>query len=823
MQLLLSEIKRIIKAHVSGQFIPDKTVSVLLNDSRKLIHPSETMFFAIRTSLRDGHGFIENLYTGGVRIFVVEEDFVPDLHSMDKACFLHVSSPIGALQDIAANYRKNFKIPVIGITGSNGKTIVKEWLYHLLSEFGKTLRSPKSYNSQIGVPLSVVLLEPFYEYAIFEAGISKPGEMEVLKNIINPEYGIFTTIGPSHDENFKISEEKITEKLNLFQNSEKIVLSDQHTLVIEIGLKTGQLTRNKMFLWGFDHESDIVVTDIQKFGSRTRVSIRKGKQISEFQIPFIDDASVENAMHCFSAMIMMGFHPDRIAPLMKSLPVIAMRLEMHNGLNNCLLINDSYNSDLQSLTIALDFVKQQQQNRKATIILSDILQTGIFSETLYKQTAKLLKNRNISKLIAIGPEISAHKKFFEQIETSQFFRDTDQFLSEIKLSGFQNEMILVKGARCFEFERIVGILEQKSHQTVLEVNLNAIQNNLNEYRSLLRPQTAIMAMVKAFSYGTGSHEIAGFLEYHQVNYLGVAYADEGVELRKKGIKMPVMVMAPEEASLEPIIRNDLEPEIYNFESLAWICKYPDDVIKIHLKFDTGMHRLGFDKQDIPALCEQLKDMKNVRVMSVFSHLAVSDDEQQQEFTRKQIAKFELMCDQFSMLSGVNPMRHILNSAGIENYNEFQYEMVRLGLGLYGIQPSKNNRLKLQQAVRLKTHIIQIKHIRKGERIGYGTTCVTDEDIQVAVIPIGYADGFRRSLSNGKGIVMLNGHRCNVVGNVCMDMTIINITSLDAHVGDEIVIFDETHTVEELASLMDVIPYEVLTGVSGRVKRRYLME
>lgn len=823
MQLTLSEIAGITHAQVSGNYFPERKISILLTDSRKLLHPSETVFFALRTNLRDGHVFINELVDRGVRAFVVEKDFITDQSKLQDCSFLHVSNPLIALQQLAAGYRNTFHIPVIGITGSNGKTIVKEWLYHLLSEFGKTLRSPKSYNSQIGVPLSVSLLEQFHEYAIFEAGISKPGEMQVLEKIIQPDFGIFTTIGPSHDENFSITERKIEEKLLLFRNASKVVLRDSHSLIIETGLKSKLLSRNSMFLWGFDSGSDVVITEIETTGLFTKVSVRVEEKTIEFEIPFTDNASLENAMHCFSAMIMLGFNPGRIASLMKTLPVIAMRLEMHDGINNCVLINDAYNSDLQSLSIALDFLMQQQQNRKATLILSDILQTGILPESLYRQTANLLENRNISKLIAVGPEISSHQNVFKKIEDKTFYSDTDHCISNMKLSGFLNEIILVKGARYFEFERIVNLLEQKSHQTVLEVNLNAIQNNLNVYRALLRPETAIMAMVKAFSYGTGSHEIAGFLEYHQVNYLGVAYADEGVELRKKGIQMPVMVMAPEEASIESIINHNLEPEIYNFESLAWISKFTDEVIKIHLKFDTGMHRLGFDFDDIPALCEQLKNMNNVRVMSVFSHLASSDDVQQKEFTSKQIELFGKMCGLFSGLYGTMPARHLLNSAGIEHYSESQYEMVRLGLGLYGIQPSKNSTLKLQQAVRLKTHVIQIKNIKKGEKIGYGNSYSAENDLQVAVIPIGYADGFRRSLSNGKGSVWYKGQRCSVVGNVCMDMTMINVSGLNVNVGDEIVIFDETHTVEQLAMDMGVIPYEVLTGISHRVKRQYLME
>jgi Alr-MurF fusion protein len=823
MRLTFSEITRIIQPDICGREKPQMTYSSFLTDSRKLLYPPDTVFFALKTHLRDGHIFINDLFHKGVRLFVVAKGYKCDAEMLEDACFLMVDSPLKALHYIAAAYRSRFSIPVIGITGSNGKTIVKEWVYHLLSLFRSTVRSPKSYNSQTGVPLSVLLIEPSHEFAVFEAGISKPDEMEALERMIRPGFGILTNIGPPHAENFQTDEAKILEKLLLFIHAEKIVCNSAHRQVIETGTRNSLLKQEQFFLWGTDPNNDIVIRTISKLSDKTCFTVRIDQRILDFEIPFTDDASAENALHAFSLMVLLGFDAEQTAAAMKTLPVIAMRLELQNGINHCLIINDTYNSDLHSLSIALDFLKQQQQGRKATVIMSDILQSGIEPDSLYLQTAGLLGERNINRFIGIGPDIVSHRELFSTINESQFFRTTEQFLSEVKLSSFQNEIILVKGARDFSFERIVSLFDNKLHQTVLEVNLSAIQHNLNVFRSMLNSGTGIMAMVKAFSYGTGSHEIAGFLEYQGIQYLGVAYADEGVDLRMKGIQMPIMVMAPEYASIGSIIANNLEPEIYNFESLSWLRSFTDDTIKIHLKFDTGMHRLGFDPDEIPELCDQLKAMPNIMVMSVFSHLAAADDPTEAEYSNRQIQMFDSMCSRFAEQYGRMPLRHILNSAGTDSFPAAQYDMVRLGLAIYGIQPSETSQLPLQQVARLKTRIIQTKNIKKGERIGYGSVFTSHSDMQIAVIPIGYADGFRRSLSNGRGKVFMGGTPCKVAGNVCMDMTMIDVTGLNVQVGEQVVIFDEHFSIADLAKDMNVIPYEVLTGISQRVKRQYLME
>jgi len=823
MRLTVSEISAYIDAGNIDKSFHKKYISELLTDSRKLVHPDETAFFALSTQLRDGHSFIDGLYQKGVRCFVVGNQYNPDVERYPDAIFLNVHSPLRALQSLCAAYRRQFQIPVIAITGSNGKTVVKEWMFHLLSQKFRTLRSPKSYNSQTGVPLSVALLNKEHEYAVFEAGISQAGEMEFLEKIIQPQFGIFTNIGPPHDENFSEIAEKITEKAKLFAHVQQLVLCDEHKQIVDLCVKTNQLTKNQLFLWGKHPDSQVQILHHEQQKDSTLFKVRVKDCISEFRIPFIDDASTENAMHCFSAMMMLGFSPGEVAEHMLTLPVISMRLEMHNGINGCLIINDAYNSDMHSLTIALDFLKQHQQERSSCVILSDILQTGVEAQELYQQAATLIAQHHVTKFIGIGPAVSSMRQVFNNIPETLFFESTGHFISNVKLSDFQNEIILVKGARNFTFEQIVKQLEYKSHQTVLEVNLSAIQHNLNIYRSMLSPGTGVMAMVKAFSYGTGSHEIASMLEYHRISYLGVAYADEGVELRNKGITMPIMVMAPEEASVDAMIANNLEPEIYNFESLQWLKKVTQEIVKIHIKFDTGMHRLGFHSGEIPELCSQLKLMPNIIVVSVFSHLANADDSSEMEFSLRQVQLFDSMCELFSLKYGSMPLRHILNSAGIDSLNHAQYDMVRLGLGLYGIQPSSEKELSLIQAVRLKTRIIQIKKVAKNERIGYGNLFTVSSAMDIAIIPIGYADGFRRSLSNGKGHVFIQGRKCKVVGNVCMDLTMIDVSHLDVSVGDPVVIFDELHSVTEFAKEMNVIPYEVLTGISNRVKRQYVME
>lgn len=809
-------------AKKKGKYIPASVVSCFLTDSRKLSHPEQTVFFALKTNIRDGHQFIKPLYEKGVNHFVVSDSFT-DTDEFKDACFYVTPSPLKALQNIASSYRKRFSLPVIGITGSNGKTVIKEWMYYLLSKHGAVVRSPKSFNSQIGVPLSVLLIEDYHKYAVFEAGISQPGEMISLQKIIQPDFGIFSNIGPPHSENFFNDQQKIEEKLLLFSHCQRIVMSSSHKQIVDTILLKEINNDNLGFFWGYNDSDHVQIINEFCNGNQKSFSLLYNKESVTFTIPFTDAASSENAMHCFSCMMMMGFDPFETAKYMEGLPSVAMRLELNNGINNSIVINDSYNSDLHSLEIALDFLIQQQQNRTSCVILSDIMQTGMKQEDLYRQTTRLVETKKIQRFIGIGSSITQFKKLFVNIPETYFFQNTQEFIDSLAMHTYSNSIILVKGSRQFGFERIASLFEQKTHQTVLEINLSSILHNLALYRSKLKQGTGLMAMVKAFSYGSGSHEIARLLEYHHVDYLGVAYADEGIELRNKGISMPIMVMAPEETTIEHIISGNLEPEIYSFESLSWLKKYSSESFKIHIKFDSGMHRLGFNPEDISALCQTLKKMPNINVVSVFSHLSSADNPADKSFTLSQIQLFTRMYESFCNYMNIRPKRHILNSAGITAYPEAQFDMVRLGLGLYGIQPSDYEQLPLKQAARLITRIIQIKKLKKGDRIGYGGDFLADRPMTIAIIPIGYADGFRRMLSHGVGKAYINNKACPVAGNICMDMTIIDITGTDAMVGDEVVIFDQTHPIRELAETMKTIPYEVISGISGRVKRIYLME
>lgn len=813
------EIAKICSGEIKGNENCLLKFSAALTDSRNLISSENTLFFAIKTIRNDGHNFIHELYNKGVRGFVVEKSFIPNFDLFSEAVFIYVENSIKALQQLALIHRKSFLTPIIAITGSNGKTIVKEWLYLLLSKYENTLRSPKSYNSQIGVPLSVLLLNENHKFGIFEAGISQPNEMQNLEEIISPDFGIFTNIGPAHDENFENINLKINEKAKLFIACKEVVVCSAHQNILN-SLKQQKI---KLFTWGINENDNIRIVDKIILETKTKFIVEFKSETYSFAIPYTDEASAENAMHSFACMLMLGFDAYSVSQNMFFLPGIAMRLELHQAINSCFLINDSYNSDLYSLSIALDFLKQQQQHRKTCVILSDMKQTGQSPEKLYTLVSEKLIKRDINRLIGIGTEISSQKNLFNKIPNIQFFESTNDYVNQHKPENFNEEAILLKGSRSFEFEKLVRLFEQKTHNTVLEINLNSILHNLNSFRSIIKPQTSVMAMVKSFSYGCGSFEIASLLQHHHVDYLGVAYADEGIELRRNGIEIPILVMVPEEISCESIINYQLEPEIYNFHSLLWFSKFKNRKINIHLKLDTGMHRLGFQEEDIEELIKTLKNLPNINVKTIFSHLAAADDPNSDEFTNFQISKFISMTEKIKLQLEINPKRHILNSAGIERFPQAQFEMVRLGLGLYGVNNTSNKNIHLQNVSSLKSKIIQIKKIKKGERISYGSDCISEKEMQVAIVPIGYADGFRRILSNGKGKIRINGQYCKVVGKVCMDMTIIDIGDLNVKVGDEAIIFDEKYSISEFAKDMEVIPYEVFTSISQRVKRTYLFE
>ncbi len=819
----LESIARITGGNLTGN-PGNAMIEELLTDSRKLTSPECTLFFAIVTSRNNGHRYIGELYNKGIRYFCVSE---PPEFTMPDAVYIRVINTLEALQQLAAAHRAAFSCPVIGITGSNGKTIIKEWLWQLLSPEKIIVRSPKSYNSQIGVPLSVWQMKSLHNLAIFEAGISQPGEMEYLEKIIRPTIGIFTNIGHAHDQFFSSQEQKTNEKLKLFTGVDLLIYCSDDPLIANSIANRG-IRKEKLFDWGKNDYARLRITGKKIEKNSTIINgTFDGKDLS-IEIPFSDEASVENAIHCWAVMLSFGYGPDVTCSRMLKLTRVAMRLEMKEGINGCSVINDAYSSDPDSLAIALDFMVQQNQHHNRTVILSDMMQGNPDENGLYQVIAGLLAEKGVEKLIGIGPALARNSGLFP-METS-FFPSTEDFLAEFRSSSFRNETILLKGARIFEFERINQLLQQKSHETVLEVNLNALVYNLNYYRSLLKPGTKLMAMVKAFSYGSGSFEIANALQFHRADYLAVAYADEGVELRKAGISLPVMVMNPEDSGMEAILQYSLEPEIYNFRSLQMLQKAirtinsaTDSPILIHLKLDTGMHRLGFEESVLESLCGLLNNSPGIRIQSVFSHLVGSDDPQHDEFTRHQIALFAKMTEQLEQMLGYGFLRHILNSAGISRFPEAQFSMVRLGISLYGISTDPEEQKMLETVTSLKTNISQIKTIAPGETVGYSRSWTASKTTTIATIPIGYADGLSRRLGNGKGKMLVNGRLAMVAGNICMDMTMLDITGIEAVEGDEVIVFGEELPITDLANAMETIPYEILTGISRRVKRVYFQE
>jgi len=792
----MSHIAGIIQA--SPRLVRDDIVEYLLLDSRKTGLAAESVFFALKGFRRNGHQFIPDLYKKGVRNFVISEDkFSGDY---PDANFLLVQDTLHALQELAAFHRGRFNIPVIGITGSNGKTIVKEWLYQLLRDDFNIVRSPGSYNSQVGVPLSIWQMDASHSLAIFEAGISKPGEMEKLERMIRPTIGVLTNIGEAHSEGFSSAAEKEREKRILFRQARI--------------------------------PAPLLIHEINKGERRTVILAQQndpGSGILAIDIPFTDEASVQNAVTCWQVLLDLGYENSLIAGRMKQLQPVNMRLELIRGIQGCSVINDSYSADTRSLEIALGFLEQQAAGSKKTVILSDFLQTGIPGRELYPRVLASLEKHGVSRLIGIGEQIGQYigRDSGPDLETA-FFPSTEDFIQHYRFSTFRDECILVKGARVFAFERIARILEQKAHETVLEVNLSALVHNLKAYQQRLHPETRVMAMVKAFAYGSGGAEIAGILQYHNVDYLGVAYADEGVELRKAGIRLPVMVMNPDPGSFSSILQHRLEPEIYSFEMLQkWesflasegVQQYP-----VHIEIETGMNRLGFAAGDMERLAKALKQSATVRVRSVFTHLAASEEEVQDIFTLEQFRLFETATAVFREQLGYDVIRHIANSAAVVRHPQLQMDMVRLGIGLYGIDSAASGKLSLQPVATLRTTIAQVRHLKKGESVSYNRRGMITKDTVMATVRIGYADGYPRRLGNGRGWVWIRGQLAPVIGTVCMDMFMIDITGIpEVKDGDEVIIFGEKLPVQQLAEWADTIPYEIMTGISQRVRRVYYQE
>ncbi|WP_346236422.1 bifunctional UDP-N-acetylmuramoyl-tripeptide:D-alanyl-D-alanine ligase/alanine racemase [Niabella insulamsoli] len=812
--------------HLSNEKLPDDVViKTLLTDSRKLLHPASSLFFALSGPRRNGHLFIAELYKSGLRHFVVSEEI--DEQLFPDAVFLKVKDVLAALQQLAAAHRSQFHIDIIGITGSNGKTTVKEWLYELLRPDENIARSPKSYNSQIGVPLSVWELEPAHSLAIFEAGISLPGEMQWLEAIIQPTIGILTNIGAAHAEGFNSDREKLQEKLSLFRRSEVLIAHVDDPLIKEA---VGQLPI-KTFLWGHDEACALQIVSTERQSDFTMVNFVYQNKRHSLKIPFIDQGSVENVMSCCAAALYRKMEVATLAHRVLSLQPVDMRLVFKKGINNCIVINDSYNADTDSLSIALHFLQQQARNTKKTVIISDFLQSGDAGEKLYQNILDQLQKHKISQLIGIGPQMSAFMPGLLQSGHSpvkaSFYLTTSAFMEHFHSFDFKDEAILIKGARPFRFENIAALLEQKVHQTVLEINLNAIAANFKSFQQMLQPATRIMVMVKAFAYGSGGTEVASLLQYHKADYLGVAYADEGVEIRKAGVSTPIMVLNPEASAFEAITEFLLEPDLFSFEQLQ---AFEDHVRKaglkdypVHIEIETGMNRLGFDPADMELLAQKLKNNTWLRVQSVFSHLAASEDEVEDAFTLNQHQMLVKAADQLAAALDYHFLRHIANSSAIARFPALQMDMVRLGIGLYGIG-SGDIAGRLQPALRLKSTIAQLKQVKKGATVSYNRRGVAQRDSLIATVRIGYADGYSRRLGNGIGYMLVKGQKAPVIGTVCMDMVMIDVTAIeDVHTGDEVVVFGDGLPLTELAKSIDTIPYEVMTGISQRVKRVYWSE
>ena len=821
------ELTEILGARLVSPDISQIAVKDILIDSRRLITPEQCLFFALVSKRNDGHQYIRELYNKGVKFFVVSA--LPDKpEEMPEGHFFVVEDTLLALQKLAAWHRKLFDIPVIGITGSNGKTIIKEWLFQLLSPDKKIIRSPKSYNSQIGVPLSVWQINDTHDIAIIEAGISEPDEMENLRKVIEPTIGIFTNIGQAHDENFISTAQKIGEKLKLFTKVETLIYSADRGEIQEILIRSGILDYVETFCWGRDESCDLRITGTESEKQGTRIKGHYRDQDCVIRIPFNDQASIENAIHCWATMLFLGYGQEVIAERMPGLAPVAMRLELKEGINNCTIINDSYNSDFNSLSIALDFLNQQTQHKQKTLILSDILQSGRNEDDLYKDVASLVEQKNIDQIIGIGPAISRQKNQFSIPKS--FYQSTADFLSLFPLGSLSNQTILLKGARIFEFEQISRRLQQKLHETVLEINLDALVDNLNYFRSKIPAGTKIMAMVKAFSYGSGGFEIANILQFHHIDYLAVAYADEGVELRKSGVTLPVMVMNPEEYAFDTMIKYQLEPEIFSFRALEMLEKSilrsaipQNKPIKIHIKLETGMNRLGFTENELDELILRLKKNPLIYVQSAFTHLAASDKPDLDDFSKEQIHRFRESGKKIVNAFNHKVLMHILNSAGISRFPEYSFDMVRLGIGLYGIPSVESDRDKLNPATRLRSVIAQIKEVKKGESVGYNKSFVAESDMPVGIVSIGYADGLLRNLGNGKASLYVNGEEAPIIGDICMDMCMIDLTGIEAREGDDVIVFDSEHPVTTLAKIAGTIPYEILSRISRRVKRIYFHE
>lgn len=830
--LSIAQIAAITKAKTLQPANEAFLINYLITDSRKISSVENALFFAIKGSRLNGHNYIQELYSKGVSAFVISEKI--EIKNFPNATFLFVNDTIAALQKIAEFQRAKFNYPVVGITGSNGKTIVKEWLYQLLHQDFNIVRSPKSFNSQIGVPLSLWQMNETHNFAIIEAGISEPGEMEKLAKIIRPTIGIFTNIGDAHNEGFLNKKHKTREKLKLFAHANTLIYCKDHSEINTAVAEMKSLNNHlKTFAWSANVEADLRAVSIMHNSRSSFISCLYEDKIFDIEIPFTDKASVEDALHCTALMLLLKTDTTEIAARMKKLSSISMRLEMKEGINNCKIINDSYNSDIGSLKIAIDFLNQQTQQPKHTLILSDILQSGEGEIELYEQVSRQISASKITHFIGIGAALARQQKLFEKNTNCQcaFFNDTESFLKKFDTDSFQHEMILLKGARKFHFEIISKLLEKKAHETVLEINLNALTHNFKTYQSTLQKDTKIMCMVKAFAYGSGSCEVASTLQFNHADYLAVAYSDEGIELRKNGITLPIMVMNPEQRSFETMLLHHLEPDLYSHRIFDAFAEVFDLVhiknsapFPVHIELETGMNRLGFNEDEIDFLIEKILHQKQLKIASIFSHLAASENPDEDKFTKQQIELFKKMAEKITAKLHYKPLLHILNSSGISRHTSAQLDMVRLGIGLYGIEGNAAMEKKLLPVNTLKTTISQIKHLKEGATIGYGRSDKAKKEMRIATIAIGYADGLSRKLSNGNFAMLVNGHLAPIIGRICMDMAMLDISKIEnVKEGDEVIVFGTQPKLLQMAKAAETIPYEILTGISQRVKRVYFQE
>jgi len=818
--LTKEQLVKLLHATTEGA-LDDLLVSQVAIDSRNILQPEQTLFVALKGAKFDGHDFIEEVLEEGVRVFLVRESYRPKALQVEHACFIKVADPIKALQMLAAYQRGLFKGPLVGITGSNGKTIVKEWLGQMLSQKFSVAKSPKSYNSQVGVPLSIFGVDAIHQVAVMEAGISKMEEMEALETMLKPNLGIFTNIGTAHEEGFPSKRHKLEEKALLFQGCEYIIFRREHDSIAKYMEK--KFPREKLVMWSDGLGADYSLA-VKKEGLQSKILLmRPDLSVYTFLVPFTDEASLENIRHVIAASLTLGMDVKSIQEGLNHLKAVDMRLTLKPGANQSLIIDDTYNNDLAGLRLALNFMSVQRPKNRKILIISDLLQVGN-TQQVYQDVKRLVEFYGIDYLIGVGIDILNLKN---QLDIPMmFYPDTEHLLQNLEAEYFDNDLLLVTGARKFGFESVVNRLQQRIHGTTLEINLNSLTHNYNFYKSKLKPNTKVMVMVKAFAYGGGADEIANHLQQLKADYLAVAYTDEGVALREEGIKLPIMVLNPVQESFILLQQHDLEPVVYSpgfYKELAGFSKIQGKGMRIHLDLDTGMHRLGFEEKHLGELTELIKSNPQLEIASLYTHLAAADEPDHGAFTEEQLQAFTNMCETITSILQYQPIRHALNSAGIASYPEYQMDMVRLGIGLYGVEVTGRYDTQLRAISTLKTTISQIKNLKKGDTVGYSRKGVMSQDGQIATIALGYADGYDRRFSNGKGFVLINGEKAAVIGNVCMDMTMIEITGLDVKEGDEVIIYGPGISLKVLAERIGTIPYELLTNISSRVKRVYYLD